>query len=94
MADGQLPGSDASDQPSTPGGPVALAWLSSFGHFWWEFLIGDTPELFVGVVAVIGVVALVCLKPGLRTVAALLVPVLVAGVLTASVYRAARRRPS
>jgi len=94
MADEQLPGSDASDQQSASGDPVVLSWLSAFGHFWWEFLIGDTPELFVGAVAVIGVVALVSLKPGLRTFAALLAPVLVAGVLTASVYRAVRKRPS
>ncbi|HEY4929885.1 MAG TPA: hypothetical protein VIH95_12130 [Acidimicrobiales bacterium] len=94
MVDEQLPGSDASDRQSASGDPVVLSWLSTFGHFWWEFLIGDTPELFVGAVAVIGVVALVSLKPGLRTFAAFLAPVLVAGVLTASVYRAARKRPS
>ena len=55
-------------------------------------LIGDTPELFVGTVAVIGVLAVLCLRPGLRTLAAVLAPVLVAGVLTASVRRVARRR--
>jgi hypothetical protein len=74
------------------GEPVALRWLAAFGRFWWEFLIGDTPELFVGVVAVIGLLAVLCLHPGLRTAAALVAPVLVAGVLTASVWRAARRR--
>ncbi len=94
MADDQSSGSDTSGQPASSGGPVAVSWPSAFGHFWWEFLIGDTPELFVGVVAVIGVVALVCLRPGLRTVAAVLAPVLVAGVLTASVYRAVRQRSS
>jgi len=73
---------------------VVLGWTRAFGRFWWEFLIGDTPELFVGAMAIIGVLALISLKPGLRTFAALLAPVLVAGVLTASVYRAARRRAS
>jgi hypothetical protein len=29
----------------------------AFGSFWWDFLIGDTPELFVAVVAIV-VVAL------------------------------------
>jgi len=72
--------------------PVVLGWLYAFGRFWREFLIGDTPELFLGAVAVIGVLALVCLSTGLRTVAALLAPLLVAGVLTLSVYRAVRRR--
>ena len=81
------------DRHSEVAGPVAVRWLQAFGRFWWEFLIGDTPELFVGVVAVIGVVALLCLRPGLRTLAAVLAPVLVAGVLTASIYRAARKHP-
>ena len=79
-------------------GPVhrrsVLGWIHAFGRFWWDFLIGDTPELFIGATAVIGVLALFSLEPGLRTVAAFLAPVLVAGVLTASVYRAARRHPS
>ena len=24
-----------------------------FGSFWWDFLVGDTPELFLAVVAVV-----------------------------------------
>jgi len=39
-------------------------WLRAFGRFWWDFLIGDTPELFVGAVAVIGVLAVIGLRPG------------------------------
>ena len=80
---------------TTAGGRAARRWLVAFGRFWWEFLIGDTPELFVGALAVIGVLALLCLHPGLRTLAAYLAPVLVTAVLTASVARAARaaRRP-
>ena len=70
-----------------------VRWLAAFGRFWWEFLIGDTPELFVGAVAVVGDAgAAVRCDPGLRTAAALLAPVLVAGVLAASVWRAARKR--
>jgi hypothetical protein len=68
-------------------------WPGAFGHFWWEFLIGDTPELFVGAVAVVGIVAVLCLWPGLRTVAAYVAPVLVSLVLAASVAVAARRTP-
>jgi len=82
----------ADDRPD-PQRSATAGWLAAFGRFWWDFLIGDTPELFVGVVLVLGVLAVVCLKPGLRTLAALAAPVLVAGVLTASVHRAARRRP-
>jgi hypothetical protein len=69
----------------------APAWLVAFGHFWWDFLIGDTPELFIGAVAVIGVIAAICVRPALRTAAAFLLPMLVGGVLTLSVWRAARR---
>ncbi len=65
--------------------------MSAFGRFWWEFLIGDTPGLFVGAAAVIGVVALICVHPGARTLAAYLMPVLVALVLGLSVWRASRR---
>jgi len=86
-------GTDADERPDD-NRPGTLEWLFAFGRFWREFLIGDTPELFVGVVAIIGVLAVICLKPGLRTFAAFLAPVLVAGVLTASVYRAARNRAS
>ncbi len=68
--------------------------LGAFGRFWWEFLIGDTPELFVGAVAVIGTVAFLCLWPALRTAAAYVAPVLVSLVLLASVAVAARRRAS
>jgi hypothetical protein len=66
----------------------------AFGRFWWEFLIGDTPELFVGAVGVLVVVALVCLDHRLRTVAAFVLPLLVTAVLGVSVWRATRRQPS
>jgi hypothetical protein len=79
-------------EPPGTARPAPRRWLSAFGHFWWEFLIGDTPELFVGAVAVVGLVAVLCRWPGLRTLAAFLAPVLVALVLAASVARAARRR--
>ncbi len=79
-------------EPPGAARPAVRRWLAVFGHFWWEFLIGDTPELFVGAVAVVGLVAVLCLWPGLRTLAAFLAPVLVALVLAASVARAARRR--
>jgi hypothetical protein len=65
-----------------------------FGHFWWDFLIGDTPELFVGALVVVGSVALLCLDHSLRTAAALVLPVLVAALLGASVWKAGRKRPS
>jgi hypothetical protein len=82
------------DRRSDDDDPAMLRWPTAFGRFWWDFLIGDTPELFVGAVAVIGVIAVACFHPGLRTAATILAPVLVAGLLSASVWRAARRRQS
>jgi len=79
-------------EPGPDGPPAPARWPTVLGRFWWEFLIGDTPELFLGVVAVVGLLAVLCLRPGLRTAAALLAPLLVAVVLAASVRRAARRR--
>ena len=70
---------------TTAGGRAARRWLVAFGRFWWEFLIGDTPELFVGGVAVIGVLALLCLRPGLRTWPPTWPPCWSTAVLTASV---------
>jgi len=65
-----------------------------FGRFWWDFLIGDTPELFVGAVAAVGLVALLCLDHRLRTLAAVILPILVVAVLGGSVWKASRARPS
>jgi hypothetical protein len=65
-----------------------------FGRFWWEFLIGDTPELFVGAVAVVGLVALLCLDHALETACAVILPVLVMGLLGLSAWKAARARSS
>lgn len=89
MADATAPGAagEAGDRPTS----AVRRWVGAFGRFWWDFLVGDTPELLVGVLVVIGVLAVVCLRPGLRTAAALAAPVLVAAVLAASVGRAARR---
>jgi hypothetical protein len=43
----------------TPGDrPVIWRLLSGFGRFWWDFLVGDTPEITVAVIVIVGVVAL------------------------------------
>ncbi len=67
--------------------------IVGFGRFWWDFLIGDTPELFVGAVAVVGLVALLCLDHSLRTTCAFILPLLVMALLGLSVWRAGRSRP-
>ncbi len=28
--------------------------IAAFGRFWWEFLVGDTPELLVATIVVVG----------------------------------------
>lgn len=66
-------------------------WLVAFGRFWWDFLVGDTPEVTVGVLAVLAITF------ALRhdgAAADVLVPVAVAALLAGSAWRAIRRRPA
>ncbi len=54
-------------------------WVKAFGHFWWDFLVGDTPELFVAMLVLVGIafglrhdrVAAIVLLPLLAIVALL-----------------------
>lgn len=58
--------------------------LRAFGRFWYDFLVGDTPELFVAMLALVG------LAFGLRherAAAIVVLPVLAAAFLLASAYR-------
>jgi UDP-N-acetylmuramyl pentapeptide phosphotransferase/UDP-N-acetylglucosamine-1-phosphate transferase len=64
--------------------------VSAFGHFWWEFLVGDTPELLAGAVIAVGVVALLAHQGAARVVVVGALPVLVIIMLGASVRRAQR----
>jgi hypothetical protein len=64
--------------------------LRSFGHFWWDFLVGDTPELAVATAAIVG---LAFLLAGTRWVGAILLPLAAAGFLLLSTYRGRRRAP-
>jgi hypothetical protein len=64
--------------------------LRGFVMFWWNFLVGDTPELFVAVVAILGTAALFRTGHGRALMFAL--PVMVVAALTTSVIRAIRRR--
>ena len=66
-------------EPGAASRPVVYRIVAGFGRFWWDFLVGDTPELFVGAVVVVGLVALMCIDHSLRTVAAVIMPVLVCG---------------
>jgi hypothetical protein len=72
------------------GGPFGLLWrgLVVFGRFWWDFLVGDTPEIFVGVLATIGLVVLLRHDAG---VALVVMPAAVTVVLVASLARSRLR---
>jgi hypothetical protein len=60
----------------------------AFGLFWWDFLVGDTPELFVATLLIVGVALLI----GHQHVADYAVlPVVAILFLLASTYRGRRR---
>ena len=65
-----------------------MRYLSWFGRFWWEFLVGETPEVTLGIAAVIGLAAGLS-HLGRSAVAA--VPLGVVAVLVLSVRRARGR---
>jgi hypothetical protein len=59
-----------------------------FGSFWWDFLVGDTPELFIAVVVVV-VLALVLRRH--HEIAVVLLPAVTVVFLVASVLRGRTR---
>ncbi len=61
-----------------------LRGVRAFGRFWWNFLIGDTPELFVGTLLVVGAA---CLLRHDRAVGLTVVVLLTVLFLLASTYR-------
>jgi hypothetical protein len=67
----------------------ARSWSVAFGRFWWDFLVGDTPEVSAGVLAIL---ALTFALRRDRAAAVALVPLAVAALLAASTWRATRRR--
>jgi hypothetical protein len=70
--------------------PLVVRWVAGFGRFWWDFLVGDTPELFVCALVTIGAIALVSEAGHDNAAAAVLLPALVIISLSASVARARR----
>jgi hypothetical protein len=63
--------------------------LKGFGSFWWEFLIGDTPEFALATLVIVG---LAFLLDHHRIPAAIVLPLVTAAFLLASALRG--RRPS
>jgi hypothetical protein len=68
--------------------PLVIRLIKGFGMFWWDFLVGDTPELFVAALAIIGAVALVSEAWHANTTAVIVLPALAVTALTVSVGRA------
>jgi hypothetical protein len=64
--------------------------VRAFGHFWWDFLIGDTPEVALAVGVIVG---LAFLLAGQRVVGAILLPLVATVFLFVSTYRGRRRAP-
>ena len=86
------PDADAAGALATPRSLAPTRWLRGFWRFWWDFLVGDTPELFVGSVAIIVAVALVAATHAVNAVAVVALPLLVALLLSWSVRRGWRQR--
>ena len=67
---------------------LVVRGAKAFGRFWWDFLVGDTPELALATGVI---VALAFLVSGERLVGVILLPLLAAGFLLASTWRGRRR---
>jgi hypothetical protein len=61
--------------------------VKGFLMFWWDFLVGDTPELFFATVVIIGVTVLLGKLAHVSHLAVVVLPVLVIGALFISVRR-------
>lgn len=69
-----------------------MRYVRGFGAFWYDFLIGDRPELFIGSIVVLGLVW-AAIQAGLSpTVAGGLLIVLILSLAALSVWLATRRR--
>jgi hypothetical protein len=65
--------------------------LVGFARFWWDFLVGDTPELFLATVFILAVAAVLRLVTHENALAVAALPVLIVAALGLSVTRARRR---
>jgi hypothetical protein len=65
-------------------------WVRGFGRFWWDFLVGDTPEITVAVIVLVGAVALLTNIAHVKVLAYVALPLLVIITLVLSL-RAARK---
>jgi hypothetical protein len=71
--------------------PRPIRWLLAFGRFWWDFLVGDTPELTAATLVIVGFT--LALAKGVSTTAAwVTLPLLVIVALVLSVLRGRNHR--
>jgi hypothetical protein len=70
--------------------PVRLA--RGFGRFWWDFLVGDTPEITVAVVIIVGAMALLTQVIHVNALAYVALPSLVIVTLVLSLRHARNAR--
>jgi len=71
--------------------PLWRRYIVAFGRFWWDFLVGETPELLIGAVVAVGAAALLVHNGAVRVVVVGSLPVLVLGILALSTLRARTR---
>jgi hypothetical protein len=84
--------SAASRSNAAPKPPLLWRAVVAFGRFWWDFLVGDTPELLIGVLVALTVVALLVRASSLNAVAVAAFPVMVVVLLGLSIYHARPKR--
>lgn len=70
--------------------PLVVRMLKGFAMFWWDFLVGDTPELFAAALVIIGAVALARIVLQENALAIAMLPLLAVIALAISVRRAQR----
>lgn len=80
------------EAPPPSRAPLLVRSLKAFGAFWWDFLVSDTPELLVGVLVAIGLVAVLVKVSSLNAAAVAAFPVAVIVLLGGSVYQARRAK--
>jgi hypothetical protein len=71
--------------------PVISRLVIGFGRFWWDFLVGDTPEITVAVIVIVGVVALLRDVAHVNALAYVTLVVLSVAALALSAARARRK---
>jgi hypothetical protein len=64
--------------------------VKGFANFWWDFLVGDTPELFVASLVIVAVIALTRIVWQENGLSIVLLPILCVLMLTLSLRRALR----